>query len=55
MESFISNPQFIMGRIDRQKDFPNWFPKSLIENKRKHIINFIINHSKGINIEVGDF
>jgi hypothetical protein len=55
MESFALNPQFILGRLGQNKHFPDWFPKSLIENKRKQIISFIINHSRGMDMEVNFF
>ena len=52
MESFILDPGFILEKIGQKKEFQDWFPRSLIENKRKMIINFIINHQKGIEVRV---
>jgi len=52
MESFVLNPHFIVDKLSEKKDFSNWFPRSLINNKRKQIITFLINHSKGMAIEV---
>lgn len=52
MESFVLDPDFILEKISEKKEFQNWFPRSLIENKRKMIINFIINHQKGMDVRV---
>jgi hypothetical protein len=52
MESFVLDPDFILNKIAETKEFQEWFPRSLIESKRKQIINIIINHQKGMEVEV---
>lgn len=53
MESFILNPDYILSKLPETKEFLHWFPKSLIEGKRKQIIKFVINHRNNIEIKVG--